>query len=75
MITDKQTPLISMSSPSDFVIDLFFSVVLTGVFSVPAVILRNYAVRIHRRQTPDTHPVVNPSVPGAIAAPAAGHAD
>jgi hypothetical protein len=75
MITDKQTPLISKGSTSEFVISLFFTVILTGIFSVPAVILRNYAVRIHRKQTSEPQPAVNPSVARAMPTPAAGHGD
>jgi len=76
LLSDKTQPLISIHPASEFMIDLFLLVVFTGLFSIPAVILRNYAVRVRRRQTPDPQPIANPiAEPAPMPVPATGHGD
>lgn len=76
LLSDKTQPLISIHPASEFMIDLFLLVVFTGLFSIPAVILRNYAIRIRRKQTPDPQSgTISSGSPAPMPAPATGHGD
>jgi hypothetical protein len=75
LVTDKTTPLINTKDVSEFVIDVFLLIIVSGIFSIPALVLRNYAARIHRKQTPEPQLVVPAPVSAPMAAPLAGHGD
>jgi hypothetical protein len=57
MARDPELGLRQLHPVSQFTINLLIFVMMTGIFSLPSVLLRSFAARIHRRQNPE-RPVV-----------------
>jgi hypothetical protein len=67
IMTDQSAPFISTATTSDFVTDLFAFIFLFGVFGIPPLVIRHYAVKIHRKQCAEAQA----SAPAAVVSPVA----